>query len=75
MTVSRWTDLAFQQAATWGTEAPVALYHLVVPRSTAEVLGPVHLNAVPDEEVTLSVADASRERLFEGYGKCETIPS
>jgi len=48
--VSRWTGAAFQRA-----DGPVALYHLVVPRSLAEALGMTHLHTVPDEAVTLAV--------------------
>ena len=53
--VSRWTSLAFQRAAALGPEAPVALYHLAVPRSVAKSLGLSHLHDVPDEQVTLTV--------------------
>ncbi|MEA3335905.1 MAG: PIG-L deacetylase family protein [Chloroflexota bacterium] len=53
--VSRWTSLAFQQAATLGPDAPAALYHLAVPRSVARALGLSHLHDVPDEQVTLTV--------------------
>ena len=48
--VSRWTGAAFQRA-----DGPVALYHLVVPRSLAQSLGMTHLHTVPDEAVTLAV--------------------
>jgi len=50
MAVSRWTDAAFRRVTD-----PVALYHLVVPRSLAEAMGMSHLHAVPDEAVTLAV--------------------
>jgi LmbE family N-acetylglucosaminyl deacetylase len=53
--VSRWTALAFQQAAALGLDAPAALYHLAVPRSVAKALGLSHLHDVPDEQVTLTV--------------------
>ncbi len=53
--VSRWTALAFHQAATLGAEAPAALYHLAVAHSVAQALGLVHLHAIPDEDVTLTV--------------------
>ncbi|HKZ83684.1 MAG TPA: PIG-L deacetylase family protein [Anaerolineae bacterium] len=55
MAVSRWTDRAFEQAASLGSDAPAALYHLAVPRSVAKTLGLTHLHAVPDAEVTLTV--------------------
>ena len=48
--VSRWTGAAFRRA-----DGPVALYHLVVPRSLAQALGMTHLHTVPDEAVTLAV--------------------
>jgi LmbE family N-acetylglucosaminyl deacetylase len=54
--VSRWTTLAFQQTTAWKPEhAPIALYHLAVPRSVAETLKFFHLHAIPDEEITLTV--------------------
>jgi len=53
--VSRWTTLAFQQAAALGPDGPTALYHLAVPRSVAQALELSHLHAVPDEAVTLTV--------------------
>ena len=53
--VSRWTGLAFQQAAVLESDAPASLYHLVLPRSIAGRLGLVHLQAIPDEAVTLTV--------------------
>lgn len=53
--VSRWTARVFQEAAAWGAEAPLALYHLAVPQSAAQALGLVHLHALPDEQVTLAV--------------------
>jgi len=53
--ISRWTGLAFQQAAVLGPEAPAALYHLVLPRSIADRLGLAHLQAIPDEAVTVTV--------------------
>jgi len=55
MAVSRWTALAFEQTGALGQDAPVALYHLGVPRSVAEALGLSHLHAIPDKEVTLTV--------------------
>lgn len=48
--VSSWTDAVFRRLT-----APLALYHLVVPRSLAEAMGMSHLHAVPDAEVTLAV--------------------
>ena len=53
--VSRWASLAFEWAGVLGSDAPLALYYLAVPRSVAEALGLSHLHAVPDEEVTLTV--------------------
>jgi LmbE family N-acetylglucosaminyl deacetylase len=53
--VSRWTGLAFQQAAVLESDAPASLYHLVLPRSIADRLGLVHLQTIPDEAVTLTV--------------------
>lgn len=53
--VSRWTMLAFQQAATLERDAPMSLYHLVMPRSVAEALALSHLCTVPDEQITLAV--------------------
>jgi LmbE family N-acetylglucosaminyl deacetylase len=55
MAVSRWTTLAFERAGALGSDAPMALYHLAVPRSVAEALGLSHLHAVPDEEISLTV--------------------
>ena len=48
--VSRWTGEAFRR-----TDGPLALYHLVVPRSLAQALEMTHLHTVPDEAVTLAV--------------------
>jgi LmbE family N-acetylglucosaminyl deacetylase len=64
--VSRWTDQAFRQAADPAAypehqvegllpHAATWLYHLVVPRSLAEMLEMPHLHTVPDEAVTLKV--------------------
>ena len=53
--VSRWTSLAFERTAALGPDAPVALYHLAVPRWVAKALGRSHLHDVPDEQVTLTV--------------------
>jgi LmbE family N-acetylglucosaminyl deacetylase len=53
--VSRWTALAFERAGALGADAPVALYHLAVPRSVADALGLTRLHARPDEELTLAV--------------------
>ena len=50
MAVSRSTGEVFQRTA-----GLVALYHLVVPRSLAEVMEMDHLRTVPDEAVTLAV--------------------
>jgi len=52
--VSRWTTLAFGQAGVLGMAAPVALYHMAMPRSVAEALGLAQLHAIPDQEVTLA---------------------
>lgn len=53
--VSRWTARAFHRAVSLGSDAPIALYHLAVPRSVAQALGLAQLHAIPDEDVTLSV--------------------
>jgi len=59
--ISRWTGEAFRRLGSSGrrgtetTAGPVALYHLVVPRSLAEALEMNHLHTVPDEAVTLAV--------------------
>lgn len=53
--VSRWTDLAFEQASTLGQDAPVAVYHLVMPRSLAQRLGLTHLRAVFEADVSLTI--------------------
>lgn len=53
--VSRWTTLVFQRAEVWGPDAPVALYHVVLPCSVAQSLGMSHLHTVPDGQVTLAV--------------------
>jgi len=53
--VSRWTRLAFEAAHVLGPEAPLALYHLVVPETVANALGFSGLHAVRDEDVTLAV--------------------
>ena len=53
--VSRWTARAFERAAALGAEAPAAVYYPAVPRSVARALGLAHLQAVPDNEVTLAV--------------------
>jgi len=59
--VSRWTDAAFRRLGLSSrrrieTKAdPLALYHLVVPRSLAQALEMGHLRTVPDEAVTLAV--------------------
>ncbi len=53
--VSRWASVAFEWAGVLGSDAPLALYYLAVPRSVAEALGLSHLHAVPDEEVTVTV--------------------
>jgi len=50
MAVSRWTGEAFRR-----TDGPVALYHIVVPRSLTQALGMTHLHTVPNEAVTLAV--------------------
>lgn len=55
MAVSRWTQLAFQAARALGSEAPLALYHMVVPESIAQALGFSGLHPTPDEEVSLAV--------------------
>lgn len=48
--VSRWTDLAFARAG-----GPVAVYHLVMPRSLAQRLGLTHLHTVSRADVSLTV--------------------
>jgi len=53
--VSRWTALAFRRVVASARDAPVALYHLAVPRSVAQALGLANLHAVPDEEITVAV--------------------
>lgn len=53
--VSRWTRLAFEAAHVLASEAPLALYHMVVPESVAETVGFSGLHAVEDEDVTLTV--------------------
>jgi len=53
--VSRWTTLAFERAEALGPDAPVALYHLAVPRSVADTLGLARLHAIPDAEISLTV--------------------
>lgn len=55
MAVSRWTSLAFEQAGSLGSDAPLALYYLAVPRSVAEAMGFSSLHSVADEEVSLTV--------------------
>ncbi|HEY77456.1 MAG TPA: PIG-L family deacetylase [Thermoflexia bacterium] len=66
ITVSRWTGEAFRRAADpaaypqHGDEglsphAVAGLYHIVLPRGLAEVLGMAHLHTVPDEAVTVVV--------------------
>ena len=52
--VSRWTSLVFKEMAK-DAEAPIALYHLAVPRSVADELNLSELHAIPDEEVSLMV--------------------
>jgi N-acetyl-1-D-myo-inositol-2-amino-2-deoxy-alpha-D-glucopyranoside deacetylase len=53
--VSRWVWEAFARTADWGAAAPVAVYHLAVPRSLVQALGLSHLHATPDSEITLVV--------------------
>lgn len=53
--VSRWIAGAFEEAAAMGVDAPVALYHLAVPRSVANALGLAYLHAIPDAEITMTV--------------------
>jgi len=48
--VSRWAGEACRRASD-----PMALYHIVMPRSLAQTLGMTHLHTVPDEEITLTV--------------------
>lgn len=52
--VSRWTSLVFKEMAK-DAEAPIALYHLAVPRSVAAELNLSDLHTIPDEEVSLTV--------------------
>jgi len=51
--VSRWTRLALERAEL--RSGRPALYHLVLPLSVAQTLQMVHLHAIPDEQVTLTV--------------------
>ena len=53
--VSRWATLAFERAAAEGWTAPLALYHLAVPRSVAGRLGMAQLYAIPDAEIDVTV--------------------
>ncbi|MEA3338927.1 MAG: PIG-L deacetylase family protein [Chloroflexota bacterium] len=60
--VSRWTDEAFRRLTDpplpnnkGDCSNPLALYHLVVPRSLAQALGMDHLRTVPDKAVTLTM--------------------
>jgi N-acetylglucosamine malate deacetylase 2 len=52
--VSRWTSRVFEEMAK-SPEAPIALYHLVVPQSVASELNLKKLHAIPDEAVSLTV--------------------
>jgi N-acetylglucosamine malate deacetylase 2 len=52
--ISRWTSLVFEEM-TKDAEAPIALYHLAVPRSVAAELNLSELHAIPDERVSLIV--------------------
>ncbi len=53
--VSRWATLAYERAAAEGWAAPLALYHLAVPRSVADRLGMAQLYATPDAEIDVTV--------------------
>jgi LmbE family N-acetylglucosaminyl deacetylase len=53
--VSRWTRRAFEAAHDLRPEAPLTLYHMVVPETVADALGFSGLHAVEDEDVTLTV--------------------
>lgn len=53
--VSRWARLAFEAAHVMGRQAPVALYHMVMPEAVAADVGLWGLHTVPDEAVTLAV--------------------
>jgi len=52
--VSRWTKKAYEQMAM-EKEAPVAVYHLAIPNSVANVLSLTKLHSIPDEEISLTV--------------------
>lgn len=52
--VSRWTSRVFEEMAN-EVEAPIALYHLAVPRSVANALGLTELHAIADKEISLTV--------------------
>ena len=52
--VSRRTSVVFEEMAK-DEEAPIALYHLAVPRSVAAELNLSELHAIPDEKVSLTV--------------------
>ncbi len=55
VTISRWTQLAFDRSADWGASAPVAVYHMVRPVSVARATGRRIELAVPDDQVDLTV--------------------
>lgn len=52
--VSRWTSAMFEEMGN-DAEDPIALYHLAVPQSVAEALSLTELNAIADNEVSLTV--------------------
>jgi LmbE family N-acetylglucosaminyl deacetylase len=53
--VSRWTALAFQQAAAPGWDSPWLLYYMAVPASLQQALGLNQLSAIDDAAITLAV--------------------
>ncbi len=53
--VSGWTRLAFEATQATGLEAPLALYHMVIPERVAEAVGFSGLHATHDDDVTLTV--------------------
>jgi N-acetylglucosamine malate deacetylase 2 len=55
MAVSRWAGLAFHRNCPDDQDAPIAVYHLVVPQSVADAMGSFRFQPVPDEEVSVAV--------------------
>jgi LmbE family N-acetylglucosaminyl deacetylase len=53
--VSRWTVLAFQQAAAPGRDGPRLLYYMAIPVSLQQALGLNQLSAIDDAGITLAV--------------------